>query len=226
MRVPQDATWLWKLLYIIATLIRPFFCRLEVEGREHVPPRGGVVLACNHPGGLDVVFLGYASPRQIYYMAKYELFQIHPLFSAFIRAAGAFPIRRGQKDLEAIAYAIQLVKQGKVLGMFPEGTRNHGRGLKRGKPGTVRIAMAAGAPIVPAAVIGVPEWHRSWYRLGPRPKVTVRFGPPLFFPNDTEDPDIIQERTDQVMLAIARLLPPDQWGVYAERMAQEAAPTG
>ncbi len=218
MRVPQDATRLWKGLYLVATALRPFLCRLVVEGREHVPATGGVVLAANHPGGIDVVFLGYASPRQIHYMAKHELFQIHPLFAAFIRAAGAFPVRRGQKDREAIAYAVRLVQAGKVLGMFPEGTRDRGRGLLRGKPGTVRIAMEAGAPIVPTGIIGVPEWHRAWYRPGPRPQVTVRFGEPLFFPRDTEDPAIVQARTDQLMLAIARLLPPDQWGVYAERL--------
>lgn len=225
MGIPRDATLAWKITYVIMTLLRPFVCRLRVEGREHMPPTGGVVVACNHPGGMDVVFLGYASPRQIYYMAKQELFHIHPWFSALIRLAGAFPVRRGERDLWALEHSLALVQAGKVLGMFPEGTRNRGRPLGRPKPGTVRIAAQAGAPIVPAAVIGVPQFHREWRNPLRRTPVTVRFGPPIHFDGDAPDSAILQERMTLVMQAIARLLPEELRGPYGENVhAQGAGP--
>ncbi|RME57828.1 MAG: 1-acyl-sn-glycerol-3-phosphate acyltransferase [Caldilineae bacterium] len=213
-RPPQDATFVWKVAHVILTVGWPFVCRLRIEGQEHMPRQGGVVVACNHPGGMDVVFLGYASPRQIYYMAKQELFQIHPAFSALIRLAGAFPVRRGERDLAAIQHSLELVRAGKVLGMFPEGTRNRGGPLGRPKPGAVRIAAQAGAPIVPAGVIGVPQFHREWRDLRRRTPVTVRFGPPLYFNGDTTDPVILHQRMMDVMYAIAALLPPELRGEY------------
>ena len=153
MRMPQDATWLWKFLYALATLLRPLFCRLRVEGQAHIPSTSGCVVACNHTMGPDYFILGYASPRQIYYMAKIELFQIHPWFSRCLELVGTFPIARGRNDTAALGAAEALLRRGQVLGMFPEGTRSHTGELRRGKSGVARLAMATKAPVVPAVVI-------------------------------------------------------------------------
>lgn len=211
---PRDATTPWKICHLIVSAALPFLGSLRIEGRENVPPTGGVVLACNHPGGVDVVALGYASPRQIYYMAKQELFQFQPWFSALITSVGAFPIRRGEGDTAAIAHSIRLVREGKVLGMFPEGTRNRGRPLGRPRSGAVRIAAQTGALLVPSAVIGIPELHREWKNPLQRTRVIVRFAPPIHFSGAPDDPAAIQQTSLEVMHAIARLLPPHLRGEY------------
>ena len=81
MRFPKEGTRAWKVLYVIAIIIRPFFVRLNIEGEENIPAAGGCVIACNHTLGADYVLLGYASPRQVYYMAKSEIFAFHPLLA-------------------------------------------------------------------------------------------------------------------------------------------------
>jgi len=210
--IPRDASYLWKFLHGLITLVRPLFCRLRVEGCEHVPATTGCVIACNHSMGPDYVVLGYASPRQIYYMAKLELFQIHPWFSRFLEIAGVFPVDRGRNDTNAISAAETLLRRGKVLGMFPEGTRSRTGELRRGKSGAVRIAMLAQAPVVPAVVINAAAILKQF---GRRPEVIVRFGPPLYPIGDPGDKAAAQAQTDVVMRAIAQLLPPHQHGIYA-----------
>ena len=216
-QVPADATTVWKITYVaFAIATRPIF-RLQVEGREKVPLRGGAVIVCNHPGGVDYIALGLASPRQLYYMAKVELFQIHPWLSAYFRAAGAFPVRRGQRDVHAIQEAVEVVRSGKVLGMFPEGTRSRGGSLRRGKSGAVRVAMAAQAPIVPAGVIGAYEAPKRFYRQLRRPLVTVRFGEPFMPQGRVESPEDVHENVERMMRRIAALLPPEMRGIYADQ---------
>ncbi|MCE7981173.1 MAG: 1-acyl-sn-glycerol-3-phosphate acyltransferase [Caldilinea sp. CFX5] len=212
MQLPRDASKLWKILYVLFTPLLPLLCRLRVEGREWVPASGGCIIACNHSMGPDYFLLGYASPRQIFYMAKMELFRIHPWFSRFMVAAGAFPVDRGKSDTSAITAAETLLRQGKVLGMFPEGTRSRTGVLGRGKSGVVRIAQAAQSPIVPAVVINSGAVFKQ---LG-RPEVIVRFGPPLVFTDDDHQKMTIQAQTDAVMRAMAQLLPPSQRGSYRE----------
>ena len=211
MRMPQDATWLWKFLYALATLLRPLFCRLRVEGQAHIPSTSGCVVACNHTMGPDYFILGYASPRQIYYMAKIELFQIHPWFSRCLTLVGTFPIDRGRNDTAALGAAEALLRRGQVLGMFPEGTRSHTGELRRGKSGVARLAMATKAPVVPAVVINAEALLKQ---LGRRPEIIVRFGPPLSLVGDPTDKATVQTQTDAVMCAIAQLLPPAQRGSY------------
>ena len=214
---PKDAHFVWKICFFIVTASRPFTAKLHIEGRENVPAQGGAIIACNHPGELDVIVLGYASPRQIFYMAKEELFQVSPLLSRLLYNVGAFPVRRGRQDVQAVQNSMRIVRQGNVLGMFPEGTRNRDTGLKRGRNGAVRIALETGAPVVPAAVIGVGRLNREWKNPLRRSPVTVRFGKPIHFDNTgNTSADQLQLHTDQVMMAIAAMLPPELRGVYGD----------
>ena len=214
---PKDSTTAWKICHLIVSGVMPLLGSIKIEGRENVPQSGGAVLSCNHPGGVDVVALGYASPRQIYYMAKQELFEFQPWFSALISSVGAFPIRRGVRDIAAIDHSLQLVREGQVLGMFPEGTRNKGGPLGRAKSGAVRIAALTGAPLVPSAVIGIPELHREWSNPLRRTPVIVRFGEPIHFIGDPDDAAAVQHQSVELMYAIARLLPPELRGRYGDR---------
>lgn len=205
----QDASRLWKTLHGFLTLVKPLLCRLQVEGQEHIPATGGCIVASTHTLGPDYVILGYASSRQLYYMAKSESFQIHPLVSKLLHEVGTFPIERGQSDLGAMHAAEEVVRQGHVLGMFPEGTRSRDGQLGKGRTGVARIALATNAPVVPAAVINAGAIFSA---LGHRPKVVVRFGPPVYMDSNLT----AKANTDQIMSGIAALLPPPQRGYYGE----------
>ena len=219
MRIPADASRLWRFCYVFFSAIRPLFCSLRVEGIENVPEEGGVVLACNHPGGMDSFVLGYATLRQVFYMAKRELFNIHPVMTFLLYRLGAFPINRGARDTSAIEYSVKLVREGRVLGMFPEGTRNHGKPLRRGKSGAVRIALETGAPVVPVVVLGIPHLHKHWYNPFKRTQLYVRFGEPVHFSGGAMED--VAEYTHEVMRAMARMMPPELRGRYSETATPE-----
>ncbi len=155
------------LYRVIATLSVPILrslFRLRTSGIEHVPTEGGLVLAANHNSNFDPWPLGVPLfPRRfLRFMGKSELFWF-PL-GAFIGAAGAFPVRRGQKDLEAIETAIELCRQGHAVVMFPEGTRRKKGLVKRhhakAHTGAARIALEAEVPLVPAAIKGTDRLAR------------------------------------------------------------------
>ena len=137
---------------------------LRVSGVEHVPTEGGLVLAANHTSNLDPWPLGCALPkRQLHFMAKSELWQ--PGLRTVLAALGSFPVRRGEGDVEAFETAVRIVRGGGVMAMFPEGTRRSKGLRKKHQPrphrGTVRIALAAGAPLVPAALLSGGVKHQG-----------------------------------------------------------------
>src|SRR5919201_1520571 len=148
--------------------------RLRARGLEHLP-EGGFVLAANHTSNFDPWPLGMPlfPRRQLRFMAKAELF--NPLLAPFLRAGGAFKVRRGEGDLEAMRVATELVTEGEIVVMFPEGTwREKGLSKKhvaRAHTGAARIALGAGVPLVPAAIAGT---DRLW-QLGP---LRVVYGEP------------------------------------------------
>jgi len=223
--LPHDGSTFWKFLCLLITYIfRPYLCTFEVDGREHIPESGGVVVASNHTMGPDYVILAYGSTRQIYYMAKSESFEINPWLSKFLHAVGTFPVKRFSQDADALNEAIELVKSGKVLGMFPEGTRSRTGLLSHGRSGTVRIAAEANAPIVPAIVLNANRLlYRFKHPFASRVHVPMRFGKPIIVdPIVLEDPDALHETTEQMMIAIAELLPPERLrivcGIYSGRV--------
>jgi 1-acyl-sn-glycerol-3-phosphate acyltransferase len=179
--------------------VKAFF-RLRERGRENLP-QGGFVLAANHTSNFDPWPLGlpFYPKRQLRFMAKSELFM--PVVGQILRWVGAFPVRRGEADIEAIRTATELVRDGEIVVMFPEGTRRR-KGLRkrhqaRAHSGAARIALAAGAPLVPAAIAGTDRLSR----LGP---LRVAFGPPV--PLDDlrgiEPGPAAREATDRLMTAI------------------------
>lgn len=213
---PRDATFMWRILFVVAIIIKPFFLRLRIEGRERVPRQGGCVYAINHTAGPDYVIVGYASPRQVFYMAKAEIFAFHPLLAWLVRSAGAFPVQRGKGDTQAVEQAVKMVAAGHIVGMFPEGTRSKSGQLQRGKTGVARIAMNGNVPIVPVVVINSEPVLRDFKKFQPRPQVTLRFGAPIPPAGDADDPAAVRRLTSTMMLAMAELLPADRRGYYAD----------
>jgi 1-acyl-sn-glycerol-3-phosphate acyltransferase len=166
------------LYLFVGSLSWPFvkgLYRLRARGLEHLPA-GGFVLAANHTSNFDPWPLGIPllPHRQLRFMAKSELF--NPLLAPILRAGGAFKVRRGEGDLEAMQTAAELARAGEIVVMFPEGTRQR-KGLRkrhqaRPHTGAARIALAAGVPLVPAAISGTDRLSR----LGP---LRVTYGEPI-----------------------------------------------
>jgi len=186
----------YSLLAIASQPLRLVY-RMEARGKEHLPREGGFVLAANHTSNFDPWPLGLPlyPNRFLRFMGKSELFW-WPL-GAFIRAGGAFKVNRGRGDVEAIAQAVELVKAGEVVVMFPEGTRRKKGMVKkhqaRPHTGAARIAHDAGVPLVPAAIKGTDRLVRL-------ARVSVAYGTPI------EPSDDLNETTERLMAEIERLL--------------------
>jgi 1-acyl-sn-glycerol-3-phosphate acyltransferase len=177
--------------------------RLRAQGVEHLP-EGGFVLAANHTSNFDPWPLGIPlyPHRQLRFMAKAELF--NPILGPILDAGGAFKVRRGEGDREAMRTAAELVREGEIVVMFPEGTRRR-KGLRkkhrpRAHTGAARIALTASAPLVPAAIAGTDRL----LRLGP---LRVVYGDPI----ELSDLDGLEAKraatvaTDRLMAEIAKL---------------------
>jgi 1-acyl-sn-glycerol-3-phosphate acyltransferase len=179
--------------------------RLRVRGSENVPKTGGCVLACNHISNFDPWPLGMPlwPGRWLRFMAKSELYWWP--FTLVLDSAGAFKVRRGTGDLEAIETAVQLAREGHAIAMYPEGTRR-AKGLvkkhqARPHSGAARIALEAGVPLVPAAVAGTDRL----LMLGP---LRIAFGPPIELDDLRGTGDLrraSQEATERLMARIAEL---------------------
>ena len=220
LKFPRDATWTWKFTWMFGWVVYPIFFKYRIEGVENLPMKGGCVLACNHSYGIDFVLLGATAPRQVHYMTKVEAFRSNWLLARYLYGLGCFPVERNKQDIGALRTAVTKVRNGHVLGMFPEGTRSKDGQLQQGRTGTARIAIATKAPVVPAVVIGSSVIFDNYYKPGPRPEVIVRYGKPLVWNSDKKDEQASSEFTEQIMLAIAMMLPPDLRGAYREQCEQ------
>ncbi|MCE9647930.1 MAG: 1-acyl-sn-glycerol-3-phosphate acyltransferase [Chloroflexi bacterium] len=194
------------LLWFAGKLLR-FGMVLRVEGLEHLPLDGPVVIAANHVANLDVFLMQFAVPRTICFMGKVELFNT-PL-DPILRVLCVFPVHRGEKDEWAFRHAAKVLAGGGVLGMFPEGKSSNGRGLGVAKTGTARMALEMNSPIIPLTVVGSDHVFRQFPG---RSAVTVRLLPAIL-PNPGETPLSL---TDRLMFSLASALPEGMRGVYAK----------
>jgi len=183
----------WPLLYGVF--------RLRARGREHLPD-GAYVLAANHNSNFDPWPLGLPlfPKRYLRFMAKSELFWTP--FKQFATAAGAFPVRRGERDTEALETATRLCREGHIVVMFPEGTRRK-KGMRkkyeaRAHTGAARIAIDAGVPLVPAGIVGTD-------RLGRLARLRVAYGMPIQLDDLAGRADAAQVATERLMAAIGEL---------------------
>ena len=147
---------------------------VRITGRDHVPARGPAIVCANHNSLLDIPFLAMAVPREIWFMAKVELFG-GAFSSAFFRALGGFSVRRQVADLRAVDTALATLEDGRVLGMFPEGTRSPHE-LLPFLPGAAWIGLVKGAPLVPVSITGAVESLPKGRVIPKRTRVRVAFG--------------------------------------------------
>jgi len=173
--------------------------RIRVEGLENFPMEGKTIVYANHISWLDPVIIGCVLPRQVFFMAKAELFKI-PLLRTVIRYLGAFPVNRGSADLSAIKHSLQVLNEGKVFGIFPEGTRNKTGFLQSFSHGIASIAHKSRAKVLPVAIVGQ-------YRLF-RP-MTIKIGKPLNFDDyfaQKSNTELLERMANQMEQALRDLL--------------------
>lgn len=196
-----------SIQYRISQLLISSTARLifgwRIVGRDNIP-EGGALIASNHISALDPPLIGSAIRRDMFYFAKAELFR-NPLFGALIKSVNAFPVRRGEADRQSWKMAKSLLKAGKLLLFFPEGTRSKDGRLQPGKPGMARLAFATGVPVVPAAISGSNRLRDVFFR---RTKLRVGFAKPVSlsdFGSDEDDDTRYDRLTQAVMAEIGRL---------------------
>lgn len=170
--------------------------KVEIIGKENIPDEGGVILCCNHISNFDPPLLGGYIKRPIHYMAKQELFE-KPLLKSLLPKLGAFPVRRGMSDKQALRTAMNLLKDGHMLGLFPEGTRSKDGVLQKGLSGAGFFALRTEATVIPCAIIG--PYKRS------QPLKLV-YGKPIDFSQLREEKVSADVATEYIMKHIGLLM--------------------
>jgi 1-acyl-sn-glycerol-3-phosphate acyltransferase len=222
--------WLAKNL-IVVPLLRLLF-RFEVHGVHNIPKKGGAIMASNHMALLDSAFVPGAIPRHVAFLGKEQLFAGRSLRARFVRsfmrAMGQLEIDRsgGTASASSLGGGVDVLRAGKLLGIYPEGTRSPDGRLHRGRTGIARVLLDTPAPVIPVAILGserVLPRGAKFLKLGVR--VIVVFGEPMDFSRYaglTEDRFVLRSITDEIMHEIRRLSGQEYVDVYASNARRAA----
>ena len=187
--------WLYAVgQFLLRLFYFPVF-RITVRGREHLPQTGPVLLCSNHVAKRDPVILGVSQRRQVFYMAKEELFQ-NWFIGGVLRGLGAFPVRRGTGGEDALQDAYDLLDENAVVGVFIEGTRSKTGELGRPKTGAALLAYRTKAPVVPVCITCEGKMPKAFKR------TIVQFGPPI----SAKELDIPDETSMQLRRASRKIM--------------------
>lgn len=208
--------WFYRFACAVVDLLTQIISKRIVVGRENVPAEGAVIMIANHLSLVDPPLLGSVFPRPVHFMAKEELFHT-PVVSWIVKNYLAFPVRRGEADRQALQTTLRYLRNGEVVGIFPEGTRSHDARLHPAHPGAALIAARAGAQVVPVAVTGTHKIF-AWPRNYLRPEVKVIIGRPFVLSADGQATrgEALDKLTTRMMNALAELLPDEYRGVYQD----------
>ncbi|PLT34859.1 1-acyl-sn-glycerol-3-phosphate acyltransferase [Bacillus sp. V5-8f] len=184
---------------IVKIVLSPAF-RVKTIGKENFPKDGGVLICANHIDNLDPPIVGITCPRDIHFMAKEEIFRV-PVLKSILPRVNAFPVKRGMSDREALRTGLSLLKDGKVLGLFPEGTRSKNGELGEGLAGAGFFALRTDAKVVPCAIIGPYKMFRP---------LKVIYGKPIDFTEYRSKKISADEATKIIMDEIRTLISADK----------------
>ena len=206
---PDLSSRAYKIARVVVQIVLPFLGGITVIGAENIPETGPVILAPNHRAYMDPPYLSMVTKRQLRMMAKEELFA-YPVLGPLIAALDAFPVKRGAADRGAIRHAMDELKAGHVLGIFPEGKRAHPGTLEPAEKGFALIARQTGVPIVPIALEGTDRVHPMHAKRLFRARVTATIGKPMTaaqmleaYPDPSKDAlTIIGEATTRAIAAL------------------------
>lgn len=213
-------TWFFHPGAIITSWLLWLFGPGRVEGLEHVPREGPVLVVANHASNLDPLFVGWAVGHQtgriLHFMAKDEMSR-WPLIGFLARSAGVFFVRRGEADRAAQRQAFDLIGAGRMIGVFPEGTRSRDGQLGEARAGAALLAIRTGVPVLPVGLEGTHRLFPGRSRWPHRGRITIRIGAPFTLPEQADGLDraALREGTGRCMTAIAELLPEEQRGRWA-----------
>lgn len=217
-----------RIVYWLATavsqyILLPIYTRIKATGLENVPMTGPLIIVSNHLNDADPGVICTRIRRRVVFMAKVELFDA-PLLGQFMRAFGAFPVRRNEADLSALRRSSETLKQGLALCIFPEGTRSGvEHQLREAWAGAGLIALRSDAPILPVAITGsqrlsIPTMFLHFYR---RDRITLTVGKPFRLPKPERiNAESAKAGADFMMRKVAELLPPDYRGYYGDMVTQ------
>lgn len=185
----------WKWVQVTARLISTICFDMKVYGIRNVPRTGGVLIVSNHQSLLDPPLLGTRLHRPMSYMAKAELFEKGRFFTWMIRSLGAFPVRQGAGDVSAIKETVSRLQEGRMLNIFPEGSRTLDGSILPMQPGVALVVRRAGVPVVPVAIDGSFEAWPKGAKIFRRHPIRIVYGPPL---------DVRGMKGDQIVALIDR----------------------
>lgn len=198
-------------------------CRYRVYGLERVPESGPLLIVANHLSWYDPLLIGVVLRRRVWFFTKAELFR-WPAIGKACRATEQIPVRRGESDRAALEKGLIYLREGRALGIFPEGTVERLNVMTPALTGVAMLAIRSGATVLPVAHVGTRKVLRSplyWF-----PRVTVHIGEPFIptLPAGVPRKAGLQKVTDDIMLRIATMLPPENRGVYADLQQLEREP--
>lgn len=220
----------YAVLKVLVTRLTLVIWRPRIEGLEHLPAKGPVILASNHLSFIDSLLIPMIAPRRVAFLAKAEYWTTPGVRGRFMKGfftgIGAVPVRRGNARAaqEALDTALEVVVSGVAFGIYPEGTRSLDGRLYRARVGVGWLALKSGAPVVPVGVIGTNEVMPVGSKVPRFKRITVRFGEPLVAsevafsgPATAENPRARRAVADAVVEAIGKLSGQEYAGVYNER---------
>jgi 1-acyl-sn-glycerol-3-phosphate acyltransferase len=204
----------WEMVRALFHTAMFIVAHVHVRGRYNIPRKGPYIVASNHLSWIDIPFIPAYIPGRLVWMAKEEVFQ--GKLGWIGRFLGAFPVKRGEGDRQALRTAEAQLKKGNVLGIFPEGHRSDTHSMIKGHAGLGMIALRTGMPVLPVAVWGTENVLREF---GAHANIT--FGEPIVLKPKGEKitREDIEAATETVMRRIASMLPPQYRGVYGDDSA-------
>ena len=205
--------------FVFRILARLWVKKITVEGLENIPKTGAMIYVVNHMSMLDTPAQALFFPRPVHLLAA-EKYEKH-VISLILNIAGSIYINRGEVDRKSLKQALAVLEDGHILALAAEGTRSDTNQLAEGRSGAAYLATRANVPIVPGVAWGTENMINDLKRFRRTESVHIKIGKPFTLPNTRARSDELRKYTEEIMLALARLLPEEYHGYYAEQIALE-----